>query len=604
MASLLPFNKLLFPRISFFFFRFGVICFFANLIFLSSPTVSSTERSKVASGLKVWVFFSDKGIDNQSLSPVRFLDEPIPLVYLSTIKDQGAKIHHQSRWLNAVSANISPENHQSILSLPFVQSIGPVRSYRNIVQKPVWLNQKNNIFSAPSEGEKENPIEYGLAKKQVEHLQADFLHKKGYWGKTVVIGILDTGFDLSHQSLNKIEVLDQWDFVNNDPITKDEPDQDDVGQSDHGSIILGVLAANTPRQLVGLAPQAKYLLAKTEKNWHKGIDFERQIEEDWWIAGLEWLEQKGAQVVNSSLGYANWYRFSDLDGKTSKVTIAANIALEKGVLVISASGNLGAKLPEDQRLGLRGRITVPADGFDVLAIGSINRWGKRSVFSSPGPTVDGRIKPDLVALGEGIASIRPRSQFGFATNHRGTSLSAPLISGVAALLIQAFPRVTATDLVSILRNTASNSAQPNNEVGYGVVRAELAHQSLLDKFLHVGQPEPILIDKKKSLKTLFGQIKSPLIRPNYPNPFNAETWIPFSLPANGNVQISIYDFAGYLVQKMRIGECDAGDYLDTNQAVYWDGRDKSGQAITSGNYFAVLSVDGRIYPAMKMTLQE
>ena len=100
------------------------------------------------------------------------------------------------------------------------------------------------------------------------------------------------------------------------------------------------------------------------------------------------------------------------------------------------------------------------------------------------------------------------------------------------------------------------------------------------------------------------QIKSPLIRPNYPNPFNAETWIPFSLPANGNVQISIYDFAGYLVQKMRIGECDAGDYLDPNQAVYWDGRDKSGQAITSGNYFAVLSVDGRIYPAMKMTLQE
>ena len=218
--------------------------------------------------------------------------------------------------------------------------------------------------------------------------------------------------------------------------------------------------------------------------------------------------------------------------------------------------------------------------------------------------MDGRIKPDLVALGEGIASIRPRSQFGFATNHRGTSLSAPLISGVAALLIQAFPKVTATDLVSILRNTASNSAQPNNEVGYGVVRVELAHQSLLDKFLHVGQPEPILIDKKKSLKTLFGQIKSPLIRPNYPNPFNAETWIPFSLPTNGNVQISIYDFSGYLVQKMWIGECDAGDYLDTNQAVYWDGRDKSGQAITSGNYFAVLSVDGRIYPAMKMTLQE
>ena len=213
-------------------------------------------------------------------------------------------------------------------------------------------------------------------------------------------------------------------------------------------------------------------------------------------------------------------------------------------------------------------------------------------------------KPDLVALGEGIASIRPRSQFGFATNHRGTSLSAPLISGVAALLIQAFPRVAATDLVSILRNTASNSAQPNNEVGYGIVRAELAHQSLLDKFLHVGQPEPIPVDEKKFLKTLFGRIKSPLIRPNYPNPFNAETWIPFSLPTNGNVQISIYDFAGYLVQKLRVGECAAGDYLDTNQAVYWDGRDKSGQAITSGNYFAVLSVDGKIYPAMKMTLQE
>ena len=188
MAFLWPFNTLLFPRLSFLFFRFGVICFFANLILLSSPTVGSTERTQISISLKAWVFFSDKGIDNQSLSPLKFLDEPILSFYLSTIKDQGAKIYHQSRWLNAVSANIPSESHQSILSLPFVKSIEPVRSYRNIVETPVWLNQKHNIFSAPSKGEKENSIEYGLAKKQVEHLQADFLHKKGYWGKTVVIG--------------------------------------------------------------------------------------------------------------------------------------------------------------------------------------------------------------------------------------------------------------------------------------------------------------------------------------------------------------------------------------------------------------------------------
>ena len=604
MIVLLSFRKSVSLRFFFLIVWFGIICLGVNPILLSNQSIRSLHPEQIANDSKFWINFTNKGGDEDILQSESLLDQPIPAIYLLAISERGVEIHYQSRWLNAVSATIQHDSRQSILSLPFVRSIEPVRTYQKTIQIPIWFNQKHHILSAPDKNLDNEVIGYGLSKRQIEQVQAEFLHRKGYWGETVVIGVLDTGFDLRHQSLNEIEVINQWDFVNNDPVTQDEPDQDDPGQSDHGSIVLGVLAANTPNQLIGLAPHAKYLLAKTEKNWQNGVDFERQIEEDWWIAGLEWLEKNGAKVVNSSLGYANWYDFSDLDGQTSKVTIAANTALKKGILIVTASGNLGAKQPQDHQLGLTGRITVPADGFDVLAIGSVNRWGGRAAFSSRGPTVDGRVKPDLVALGEGIASIKPRSQFGFATNHRGTSLSAPLVTGIVSLLRQAFPRVTVIDLVSVLRSTASNSAQPNNEIGYGIVRSERAYQFLLDKFRHTGQPEPILVKKKRARMTLFGQIKSPLIWPNYPNPFNAETWIPFSLPADGFVQISIYNIVGHLVQQLRVGECSAGDYLTVNRAAYWNGRSKSGQAITSGNYFAVLSVDGENYSTYKITLQE
>ena len=613
-----------------------ILCF--GLLIPVVPTIGQAERSKpgkpvLTSALfgqfqpftkfstngqnKIWINFTDKGIPDsetvgQALSRINrsdLLELPVYPGYISTIQSRSTCVHHQSRWLNAISATIKTEDLPYISDLPFVRSIEPVKHYRTVERRPdpLWLNSSTSIGQLPSAPNNDPPnmvLNYGLADRQMKQIQADQLHSKGFWGEGVIIGLLDTGFDLRHQTFAEIDVIAEWDFVNNDNQTHDQLNQDDAGQADHGSITLGVLAANTPNQMIGVAPKARYLLAKTEKNWEKGVDFERQVEEDWWIAGLEWLEQNGADIVNSSLGYSNWYTFTDLDGKTSKITIAANIALGKGLPIITAAGNLGRKRPNDQQPGLAGRITVPADGFDVLAIGSTNLWGGRATFSSKGPTADGRIKPDLATLGENIASIKPRSKFGFATNHRGTSLSTPLATGVAVLLLQAFPRATAKDLVRALRSTATNTDTPNNEIGYGLIQAELAYKSLLDQFQHTGKPEPISVDADKQQYTLFGQIKSPMLLPNYPNPFNAETWIPFALPRDGYVEMVVYDLSGHLVQKINLGQRPAGDYFTPDRAAYWNGRNIAGEAISSGTYFAVLSVDEQAYISQKMILQE
>ena len=274
--------------------------------------------------------------------------------------------------------------------------------------------------------------------------------------------------------------------IDNNP--KDEIGQDDPGQDDHGSVVLGILAANAPGVLMGVAHRASYLLAKTEKVFQNGQEFERLIEEDWWIEGLEWAEEMGAEIICSSLGYSKWYRFEDLDGKTSKLTVAADLAVEKGISVIVAAGNLGGQPLGD--LGLGGRISVPADGFDVLAIGSVDRHGRSLQFSSRGPTFDGRIKPDVVAMGIGVTSINPQTRSRFAHNHSGTSASAPLGTGVVALLMQAFPLASPREIASAIRSTASQSHAPDNTVGHGIIRSRTAFEALLAQFGETGMPEP------------------------------------------------------------------------------------------------------------------
>ena len=577
--------------------------------FKISPSIRFHTSSET---LKVWVLFADKGISTSAdlqrmlaqyqtqmssqtkrrremrthLSRPDFTDLPIESRYIEAVLRLGGKLRSKSRWLNGIGVEATTQEIRAIALLPCVRAIDPIRQHTAMFELPI-----NGSLSpgAPSSAE---VLDYGNAKTQITQIQADFLHQAGFFGENIVIGLLDTGFNLGHTALERVDVIAQRDFINNDVNTADEADEDDPGQDDHGSVVLGILAGDAPGQLIGIAPRARYLLGKTEKVSQDGFVFERQIEEDWWIEGLEWLEQMGADLVSSSLGYSDWYRFADLDGKTSKVTIAANLAVQKGMPVIIAAGNLGAQPPSDA-FGLPGRITPPADGFDVLAIGAVERDGQVSSFSSRGPTFDGRIKPDLMAMGEGVTSINATTRGGFSSDHLGTSSATPLAAGVVALLMQAFPLATVQDIVNALRMTGSQSDKPDNVAGYGIIRAQSTYNRLLDQFGHTGFSKPIAVDPVSNLlPTTLGKLKQGKLFQNYPNPFNPETWIPFKLASSGQVTIRIYNADGRLINLLELGKLAAGDYSERHRAAYWAGHNFDGERVASGIYFYTLEFRG------------
>ena len=573
--------------------------------------------------LKVWVFFADKGFSTTSdrrnaidlyqtqmsnrakyrrelrahLSRPDFTDLPIESRYIEAVLQVGGKLRSESRWLNGVGLEATAGQIHEIARLSFVRAIDPIRQYTMSFEIP------SSASLSPGAPSSADVLDYGNAKTQIAQIQVDFLHQEGFFGENIVMGLLDTGFNLEHTALERVDVIAQHDFVNDDANTADKMDQDDPDQDDHGSVILGILAGDAPGQLIGIAPRARYLLGKTELVSRRGVVFERQIEEDWWVEGLEWLDEMGADVVSSSLGYADWYRFADLDGQTSKVTIAANLAIQKGMSVVIAAGNLGGQ-PLSDGFGLRGRITPPADGFDVLAIGAVDRDGQVLPFSSRGPTFDGRIKPDLMAMGAGVTSIDSTTSGGFSSNHNGTSAATPLAAGAVALLMEAFPLATVTDIVNTLRMTASQADKPDNIAGYGVIRSRAAYDTLLHQFGHTGLPKPVAVQPTSDLlPTTFGKLKQGELLQNYPNPFNPETWIPYRLASAGEVTIQIYNISGRLVNTLELGRLPAGDYSAKHRAAYWNGRNFDGERAASGTYFYVLGFRGET-ATRKMILLE
>ena len=585
-----------------------------------SPSIRFHTPSET---LKVWVLFADKGFSTASdqrraidqyqsqmsnrakyrrelrahLRRPDFTDLPIESRYIEAVLQLGGKLRSKSRWLNGVGLEATAQEIREIARLSFVRAVDPIHQHTMFFEVPT-----SDSFS-PSAPSFAKVLDYGNAKTQITQIQADFLHQENFFGENIVIGLLDTGFNLEHTALERVDVIAQHDFINDDVNTADEVDQDDPDQDNHGSVVLGILAGDAPGQLIGVAPRARYLLGKTESVSQNGVVFERQIEEDWWVEGLEWLEEMGADVVSSSLGYFDWYRFADLDGKTSKVTIAANLAVQKGMPVVIAAGNLGAQ-PISDAFGLPGRIIPPADGFDVLAIGAVDRDGQVLPFSSRGPTFDGRIKPDLMAMGAGVTSINTTTREGFSSDHLGTSSATPLAAGAVALLMEAFPLATVQDIVNTLRMTASQSDKPDNIAGYGVIRARAAYDRLLDQFGHTGLPKPVAVQPVSDLlPTTLGKLKQGELFQNYPNPFNPETWIPFKLASAGEVIIQIYNLDGRLVNILELGRLPAGDYSAKHRAAYWNGRNFDSERAASGTYFYVLEFQGET-DTRKMILLE
>lgn len=303
------------------------------------------------------------------------------------------------------------------------------------------------------------------------------LAERGVLGGGVRIALLDTGFDTANPAFANTTVVAQRDFVFDDSIVRDEP-QDQPGAHSHGTEVWSLLAAEVPGQLLGVAREASYLLAKTED-----VRSETRAEEDYYVAALEWADSIGTDIVSSSIGYLSFddefaYEPADLNGDVAVTTIAADAAAARGILVVTSAGNLGPA---------PGSLVTPADGDSVVAVGATDSLDVVATFSSRGPSADGRLKPDLTAPGVAVYVLAGTDQFGRSS---GTSFAAPLIAGAAVLLKQVHPGRGPIDLRRSLQLHGSRHTSPDFDGGFGTpdVAAATAFPEALQVLTPVASP--------------------------------------------------------------------------------------------------------------------
>ncbi len=459
------------------------------------PTLSRllAERAE-DEPIKAWVLFTDKGIGgsralatataalastynpravgrrrNRRTLPGLFDEHDLPVArqYIDAVKATGTRVNVTSKWLNGVSVWATRQQVERVDQLPFVKIIQPVRRGRKI--EPVDVQP---VAPAPRAGgplAATGRLDYGNSAAQLAQIDLINVHEQGFTGAGVIIGILDTGFRTSHvaftQSGHGLQVIEEWDFINNDGNT-DHEEGDPTSQHHHGTWILGTLGTYMPGELIGAAYDASFILCKTEDTSQ-----ESPVEEDYYVAGLEFIEAHGGDVATSSLGYIAWYEQRDLDGMTAVTTIAVNIATANGVHCCTAAGNEGHDADPTES-----SLITPSDAFQVLTCGAVDLEGDIAYFSSDGPTADGRVKPELLARGFETHTIDTSSDGTLYETVNGTSLSTPLVAGAVACLVQAHPTWSVDQMRVYLFLTAGDyvangTHDPLYIRGYGIVDA-------------------------------------------------------------------------------------------------------------------------------------
>ncbi len=556
------------------FFFLGI--FFFGVFFANTLAAQDSQR--------YWIFFTDKGhyeqlsyqqqeeivqqiVSERALDRRRrraplslrkntlWQDLPLEANYLREVEQRGFKIHVRSRWFNAISGYASKEVLQELTQLPFVRAVTPVRkwTFQPEEMQPVEPGQLKKPAQA-------DDLDYGDADIQIRFHNIDQLHLKGLDGRGVVIAMFDTGFRLNHPALQHIvengQLLGEYDFINQDTITANQPG-DPKNQDSHGTITLSTIGGYLPGTIIGPAYRANFLLAKTED-----ISREVHLEEDNWAAAAEWASARGADIVSSSLGYSQFdagegdYSYQDMDGKTTIVTRAANFLAERGVLVVNSAGNEGNSAWF--------HIIAPADAPLALAVGALDINNQVTSFSSRGPTADGRIKPDVAALGHNVFSALPPDTYGFFA---GTSLSCPLVAGISALILQAYPNLQLLDLLEVIKNSVDNTEHPDNERGWGKVDALKAWENARNRSTPPDDYQ---------------------FAPPGPNPFTYQGFplrFPVALPHAATIMIQIYNVLGQKVREITYPGQAAQNVL------IWNGKSDSGQPLPSGIYLYRITVE-------------
>ena len=503
------------------------------LLLIFSLYISSSLNAQIAPD-SYWVQFTDKIGTPYSLdAPEEFLtdraiqrriaqgidfeenDLPVNPEYLEGVANTGANLLFASKWINGVSIETTDADVlDAIAALPYVAEtlkMTPIES--NNDKKSFFENENYDITVQPWDPTKKstNVFNYGSAFTQINQINGIPLHEMGYRGQGMVIAILDGGFDMAdiHPAFDSLwqndQILGTKDFVH--------PGGSVFSESYHGTAVLSTIGANVPGQMIGTAPKASFWLLRSEYVFSENV-----IEEYNWVSAAEFADSVGVDVINSSLGYIDFempqwdHSYEDMDGSTNVVSLGADMAASKGILVVNSAGNSGSSSTFPY-------IGAPADGFDVFSIGAVDGSGNRASFSSVGPTYDGRIKPDIMAMGQGTAVASGSSSFGTSS---GTSFSSPVIAGMSTCLWQANPTYTNFEIKEAIKQSGDNVFAPNEYYGFGIPDYELAN-SVLTK-----------LSSKLSNEPQFLKLS--------PNPFTDAVNI--KLLMDTVLQVEVYDLSG------------------------------------------------------------
>ena len=412
------------------------------------------------------VFLSPEAVERRMLREV-FVDEtdfPVSEYYINVLTATGAQFVVQSKWMKTVVVESADSLVvEQLKELPFVDSVKCVWNGEGRIEIEPCPNDTSHFIS---DNNPDSTI-YGSAEEQINMLNGIRLHDAGYRGKGMRIAVIDAGF----MNVDRIEAFSMLNLLGTHNVTF--PGRSVFCEDNHGAKVLSCMAANIAGVMVGTAPEASYLLLKSED-----IRGEYLIEEDFWTAAVEYADSVGVDIIVSSLGYSlfdslpDYYTTADLNGETAFVSRTAAIAAQKGLLIVVSAGNEAMKGWE--------RITFPADVKDVLTVGSVTLDKERSMFSSVGMTADYRIKPDVAALGNNVCVINDAGQVQLSN---GTSFSAPLVAGLAACLWQAFPLLKNTELIQLVKETSNQSHRPDVQIGYGIPDIFKAYTKANNEFL-------------------------------------------------------------------------------------------------------------------------
>jgi hypothetical protein len=440
-----------------------LICHFFSFSQIQDAWIYLTDKQNVQSSIDNPItILTQKAIDRKNAHGVTIdaRDVPVDESYISQLKMQtGITVMAKSKWFNAVHVRGSEIDINSLSGLSFVANIDFADKSLNTSR----TQQPKDKFEID---DSQITFVYGSTQNQVEMINADELHLQDFTGEGMTVALMDAGFSnvntlATFQRLrDNGDLLDGYDFVDRTSNVYA------FNGNDHGTKVLSTMAGFIQDQYVGTAPDASYYLFRTED-----VFSENPVEESYWVEAVERADSLGVDVINTSLSYFGYdnpnysYSASDMDGYTAYSTKGANIAFEKGILLLVSAGNSGNDAPSYTGVG------APSDSPNILTVGAVNSSGTFAIFSSRGSAIQPTRKPDIVAQGQGAYVV---SQAGSIVANNGTSFSSPIMAGGVTSLWQALPNASNAEIMDFVRQSASQYSTPDYDYGYGIPDLSLA----------------------------------------------------------------------------------------------------------------------------------